>query len=66
MKLRANGRNIVGEQLPTLRPFARSLKGPVKCGLSEMNNVIGMKNLRKTVFLDLDISVVFRRIFRFE
>ena len=34
--------HIVGQQLPTLRPFARSLKEPVKCGLSEMNNVIGM------------------------
>ena len=34
--------NIVGQQLPTLRPFARSLKEPIKCGLSEMNNVIGM------------------------
>ena len=42
LKLRVNGHNIVGQQLPPLRPFARSLKEPVKCGLSEMNNVIGM------------------------
>ena len=34
--------NIVSQQLPTLRPFAQSLKEPVKCGLSEMNNVIGV------------------------
>ena len=34
--------NIVGQQLPILRPFARSLKESVKCGLFKMNNVFGM------------------------
>ena len=34
--------NIVGQQLPILRSFTRSLKEPVKCGLFEMNSAIGM------------------------
>ena len=34
LKLRTNGRNIVGQKLPTLRPFPRNFRN---------QNIIGMK-----------------------
>ena len=53
MKLRAYRRNIVGQQLPILRPFALSLKESVKCGFLKWTVLLEWTNLRETVFLDL-------------
>ena len=47
--------NIVGQRLPILRSFARSLKEPVKCRLFEMNDVIGMNKSPWDSFPRLEI-----------
>ena len=45
--------NIVGQQLPILRPFALSLKESVKCGFLKWTVLLEWTNVRETVFLDL-------------